>query len=287
MGKIRVATLGSEEEKEQRRRAGARRQTKKSKKDKVEGVGLHGGERTVVMEGAELKPEIKRLVEEVESGVQPAVNSQQSTKLKKKKQAKPKSRRYQEAAKLVDRTKLYLVSSAIDLVKKTSLTRFDGTVELSVNLNAESLGENKALRGSARLPHSMGKTIRVAIADDELLGKIEKGAIDFDILVAAPAMMPKLAKFAKILGPKGLMPNPKNGTIGEDTEKLAASFARGEIHFKTEPDQPILHLVVGKVSQPEKELAENVEAYLSAIGPSKILKATLSATMGPGVKVKI
>lgn len=285
MGKIRVATLGSEEEAEQKRRAGARRQTKKSKKEKVEGVGLHGGERTVMMEGVELKPEIKRLVEEVESGEPSAVSSQQSAKQKKKKEVKPKSKKYQEAAKLVDRNKLYPLPEAIDLVKKTSLTKFDGTVELHVNLRPEILGETKSFRGSVRLPHTTGKTIRVAIADDELLTKLEKNIIDFDLLVSPPSLMPKLAKYAKLLGPKGLMPNPKNGTIGEDPKRLALSFAKGEVNFKNEPDQPVLHLVVGKVSQAEKELQENVEAYVSAINPTKILKATLSATMGPGVKM--
>lgn len=287
MGKIRVATLGSEEEAEQKRRALARRETKKSRKEKVEKVGLHGGERTVVMEGVELKPEIKRLVEEVESGEPSAVSSQQSAKQKKKKEVKPKSKKYQDAAKLVDKNKLYPLSEAIDLVKKTSITTFDGTVELSVNLKPEVLGETKTFRGSVRLPHTTGKTIRVAIADDELLTKLEKNIIDFDMLVCPPSLMPKLAKYAKLLGPKGLMPNPKNGTVTDNPEKRAKELAGGEVNFKNEPDQPILHLVAGKVSQPEKELAENINAYLSAIDASKIAKATLSSTMGPGVKLAI
>jgi large subunit ribosomal protein L1 len=285
MGKIRVAALGNEQEAKQKQRADARRQTKKSKKEKVEGVGMRGGERTVVMEGVELKPEIKKLIEEVEGGEPSAVSNQQPAKQKKKKEVKPKSKRYRQKAKLVDRNKFYALGDAIDLVKKTSLTKFDGTVELHVNCNIESLGETKVLRGAARLPHSTGKTVRVAIADDELLGKIEKGTIDFDVLVAPPSMMPKLAKFAKILGPKGLMPNPKAGTVTDNPEKRAKELTAGEINFKTDPDQPLLHLVVGKVSQPEIELKENIEAYLSAIGKSKILKATLSSTMGPGVKL--
>ncbi|MBI3577433.1 50S ribosomal protein L1 [Candidatus Gottesmanbacteria bacterium] len=236
------------------------------------------------MEGVELKPEIKRLVEEVESGETPDEGKRKKEKGKK---AKPKSKRYQEAAKLVDRNKQYALTDAIDLVKKTSLTKFDGTVELHINLNHESIGETKAFRASVRLPHATGKTVRVAIADDELLLKIEKGQLDFDVLVAPPSMMPKLAKFAKMLGPKGLMPNPKNGTVTDNPEKRAKELAGGEVNFKTDPDQPLLHLVVGKVSQPEKELAENIEAYLSAIGKPKILKVTLSSTMGPGIKVAL
>lgn len=280
MGKIRVATLGSEEESEQKRRADARRQTKKSKKEKVEGVGLHGGERTVMMEGVELKPEIKKLVEEVEGG-ESIVQSRKS----KVKKVKPKSKRYQEAAKLVDRNTFYPLAEAIELVKKTSITKFDGTVELHVNLKPDVLGETKSFRGSVRLPNATGKTIRVAIADEELLTKLEKNIIDFDLLVCPPALMPKLAKYAKLLGPKGLMPNPKNGTVTDNPEKRAKELAGGEVNFKNEPDQPNLHLVVGKVSQPEKELKENVEAYVSAINPTKILKSTLASTMGPGIKV--
>ncbi len=296
MGKIRVATIGSEEEAEQKRRADARRQTKKSKKPfgktqgkvKVEGVGLHGGERTVAMEGVELAPEIRKLVEEVEAGESASGLEDRALKKSKRKQkVRVRSKRYQEAAKLVDKNKTYPIAEAIELVKKTSITKFYGTVELSVNLRPEVLGEGKSFRGSVRLPHSTGKTVRVAIADDELLANIEKGQLNFDILIAPPNMMPKLARYAKILGPKGLMPNPKAGTVTDNPQKRAKELAGGEVNFKNEPDQPILHLVAGKVSQPEKELKENVEAYLAAIGKPKIMKVTLSSTMGPGVKIMV
>ncbi len=284
MGKIRVATLGNEEEKEQKRRADARRQTKKSKKEKVEGVGLKGGERVAVVEGSELKPEFKKLVEEVEAGETP---QQSAEKKRKQKKARVRGRRYQDAAKLVDRTTLYALPDAVALVKKTSLTRFDGTVELHISLNPVSLGDKKDLRGSVQLPHPTGKTIRVAIADDALLGKIEKGDFDFDILVTHPSMMPKLAKFARVLGPKGLMPNPKTGTIGEHPEKIAESLTKGKVNFKTDPDQAVIHLVLGKVSFDDKKLTDNAEAALEAVGKTKIQRATLSATMGPGVKIAL
>ncbi len=283
MGKVRVAVLGDEEEKEQRRRADARRQTKKSKKEKVEHVGLKGGERVVMVEGTELSPETKKLIEEVESG-----ETVEETKKKTRKQkVRVRGKRYQEVVKLVDKNKTYPLSEAIDLVKKTSLTKFDGTVELHVNLNPLSLGEKKDFRTSVKLPHGTGKTIRVAVADDALLSKIETGKIDFDILVAHPTMMAKLAKVAKILGPKGLMPNPKTGTVSPDPEKRAKELNQGEVNIKTEPDQPILHLTVGKVSFEEKQLSDNVKAYLSAIGASKISKATLTSSMGPGIKIVV
>lgn len=289
MGKIRVAKLGDEaSEKEQQRRAQARRQTKASKKEKVEHVGLKGGERIKVVEGTEIKEEFKKLVEEVEKGEPPsAVSPQPSDKKKKQKKERTRSRRYQEAVKLVDKTKLYPLAEAVELVKKTSLTKFDGTVELHLNLNPVSLGDKKDFRGSVALPHGTGKQVKVAIADDKILADIEAGKITFDILVAHPSMMPRLAKVARILGPKGLMPNPKTGTVTPDPEKRAKELASGEVNFKTEPNNPIIHLAVGKISFEDKKLSENIEAALNAVGHAKILKATLASTMGPGVKITV
>lgn len=285
MGKIRVATLGSEEEQEQRRRAQARRQTKKAKKQKVEGVGLKGGERIAVIEGADIKPEVKKLVEEVESGRAPDKGKRGR---RKGKGGKQRSAAYREASRLVDRAKLYPIAEAVALVKKTSLTRFDGTLELHVNLNAQTLPDQKGdYRGSVVLPHGTGKEVRVAIADEALVARVEAGTIDFDVLVAHPSLMPRLAKVAKILGPRGLMPNPKNGTVTENPEKRAKELAQGQVHFKTEPGNPIIHLAVGKVSFEDAKLIENIEAVIAAIGRSKIARATLSATMGPGVKLAV
>lgn len=291
MGKIRVATLGDDQEKEQKRRADARRQTKKSKKtpfdkaqgkQRVEGVGLKGGERVAIVEGTELKGEYKKLVEDVEEGKAP---SEESKKKAKKAKARVRGKRYQDAAKLVDKTKLYSLSDGVKLVKQTSTTKFDGTVELHINLSPLSIGDKKDFRGSVSLPHGTGKQVRVAIADDKLLGDIELGKINFDVLVAHPSMMAKLAKVAKILGPKGLMPNPKTGTVSADPEKVAASLSKGKVNFKTEPDQPIIHMTVGKVSFDSSKLTDNVEAILNAVGRGKIAKASLSSTMGPGIKI--
>lgn len=285
MGKIRIATLGDELEKEQKRRAEARRQTKKSKKTKVEGLGLHGGERVAVVEGTDIKPEFKKLVEEVEEG---EGKQAKQVKSKKEKRVKARSKRYKELAGMVDRTKLYPLPEAVALVKKTSLTKFDGTVELHVNLNPASLGDQKGdFRGTVSLPHGKGREIRVAIAGDAMLSKVEAGIIDFDLLVAHPSMMPKLAKVARILGPKGLMPNPKNGTVTDNPEKRAKELSHGQVNFKAEPGNPIVHLAVGKVSFEDKKLVENIDAILSSIGRGKILRATLTPTMGPGVKLAL
>ncbi len=288
MGKIRVATLGdTSQEKEQKRRAEARRQTKESKKQKVEGVGLHGGERVAVVEGTDIKPEFKKLIEEVEAGERGDKGQETGDKKKKKVKARVRGKRYIEKASLVDKTKFYPLGEAVDLVKKTSVTRFDGTVELHINLNPASLGEKKEYRGSVNLPHGTGKQVRVVIADDKVLAEVEKGTINFDILVAHPSMMPKLAKVARILGPRGLMPNPKTGTVTTDAEKRAKELSTGQVNFKTEPNNPIIHMAIGKVSFEEKQLTDNVNAMLDAVGRNKIAKVTLSSTMGPGIKVAV
>lgn len=290
--------MGDEkDEKEQKRKAEARRQTKQSKKPfgkaqgkvHVEGVGdeglpagRQGGRRVAVVEGTDVNPEFKKLIEEVESG-----EEGKPKKVAKQKKARVRGKNYVTKSSLVDKTKFYPLSEAISLVKQTSFTKFDGTVELHINLNTASLGDKKDFRGSVNLPHGTGKQVRVAIADDAILADIAEGKINFDVLVAHPSMMPKLAKVARILGPKGLMPNPKTGTVTPDPEKRAKELMTGSVNFKTEPDQPILHLTVGKVSFDDKKLVENVNAILAAVGKSKIVKATLSATMSPGVKIAI
>lgn len=292
MGKIRVAKLGDEsQEKEAKRRADARRQTKQSKKpsdkaqgkQKVEGVGLHGGQRVAVVEGTEITPEFKKLIEEVESGETP----QESIKKKaaKAKKVRVRSKRYVEKASLVEKNKQYPLSDAVSLVKQTSLTKFDGTVEIHINLNPQSLGDKKDMRGTVALPHGTGKEVKVVIADDTVIADVEAGKINFDILVAHPSLMPKLARVARILGPKGLMPNPKTGTVGTDPERLALNLSKGQVNFKTEPDQPIIHMIVGKVSFEDKKLLDNIQAVLKAVGTAKIARATLTATMGPGIKL--
>jgi large subunit ribosomal protein L1 len=286
MGKIRVAKLGDEgAEKEQKRKAEARRQTKDSKKTKVEGVGLKGGQRVSVVEGTDINPEFKKLIEEVESGEKPEDSAKK--KAKKEKKIRVRSKRYIEKASLIEKNKLYPVSEAVALVKQTSLTKFDGTVEMHISLNIQMLGEKKDLRGAVSLPHGTGKEVKVVVADEKIIEEITAGKINFDILVAHPTMMPKLAKVARILGPKGLMPNPKNGTVSEDTDKRVKELSHGQVNFKTETDQPLIHMIVGKVSFDEKKLTDNISAVIKAIGANKISKITIAATMGPGVKLAI
>jgi large subunit ribosomal protein L1 len=284
MGKVRVAKLGDEEEeKKQRKRAEKRREAKKAKKEKVTGVGLKGGERVTVVEGGDVKPEFKDLI--TKESAEEKVSEKKKPRAQKK--ARVRSKRYQKLRQMIDPASQYSLVDAVSLVKQTSMTTFDGTVELHLNLNPSSLKAKGDYRGSVNLPHGTGRQIRVAIADDALISEIEGGTINFDVLVAHPSMMRKLARVAKTLGPRGLMPNPKNGTVTDNPEKRAGELAGGEVNFKTEPGQPILHLRVGKVSFDDKKIVDNVNAYLDAVGRPKVLKATLTATMGPGVKVEL
>lgn len=275
MGKIRVAKLGDEKsEKEEKRRAEARRQTKASKKEKTEGETSD-----------EVKPEFQNPTDASEN-----ITEKSGKKSSKEVKQHIHSKKYVESRKLVDPKKLYPLSEAIDLVKKTSITKFDGTVELHLNLNPIVLGEKgekKDYRGSVNLPHGTGKQIKVVVADDKIITEISEGKINFDVLVAHPSMMPKLARVAKILGPKGLMPNPKTGTISPDPEKRAKELSSGEVNFKTEPNNPIIHMPIGKVSFETKKLTENIEAMFKVVGKTKIVKATLASTMGPGIKLAV
>lgn len=181
----------------------------------------------------------------------------------------------------VDRTKFYSISEAVKLVKATNITQFDATITVHLNL----VTKDAPTRVELTFPHLAGAAKRIAIADDALLADIEKGKIEFDILLTTPAFMPKLAKFARILGPKGLMPSPKSGTISPDPSAKAKEFAGGKTVVKAEPKFPLMHVTVGKVGQPETELVANIQALIEGVKPKNITKAVIASTMSPGVKV--
>lgn len=192
-----------------------------------------------------------------------------------------RSSKMKSAKMQVDRTKFYDVDEAAELVKKTNVARFNATVTLHLNL------KEKLSRVEVTFPHSTGVTKKVAIVTDELLKEIEKGDLNFDILVATPAMMPKLTKYARVLGPKGLMPNPKTGTITDNPEAKKKELEGGRTIVAGESKYPLMHAVVGKVEQPAEELAANVQALIEAVKTKNVLKATLAATMSPGVKIRV
>jgi len=256
MGQKKIKIVGEEPKPEK----------EQPKEKKVRISGLKGGERVKVVEAEPAKlPEKEPAQEEKKS----------------KRKPKVRGKKYLAAKAKIDQNKLYPLTEAVKLVKKTSITKFVGSLE--AHLVVKQVGE----LGELNLPYFKGKAKRVVVADDQVIEQIKAGKIDFDVLLASPKMMPKLLPFARILGPKGLMPNPKSGTLVKDPEKAVKQFSKNTIKVKTERKAPVLHLVLGKLDQPDKELIANVEALIKLLGPGQIKKMVLKATMGPGVKVKV
>ena len=183
----------------------------------------------------------------------------------------------------VDPQKKYELKEAVKLLKSTNITKFVSTVTLHLNL----VTKDTPTRVELTFPFVAGATKRVAIVTDELLKDIEKGKLEFDILVTSPAFMPKLAKYAKVLGPKGLMPSPKAGTVTNDPEKKAKEFAGGKTVVKAEAKFPLMHVTVGKINQKEEELIANIKALLDGVKLKNVTKATLASTMSPGIKLQL
>lgn len=192
---------------------------------------------------------------------------------------KTRGKKYKGAKSLVDKTKIYSPKEAFELLKKISFAKFGGSVEVHLNVI------DKGISGEVKLPHFEGKALKVAIFDEKLLEEIKAGKINFDILLATPADMPLLMPLAKILGPKGLLPNPKNGTITPDPKKTAEKFSGSALRFKTENDFPQVHTIIGKTGQPVEELTANFEALIKAVNPKNIKKAYIKSTMSPSVRV--
>lgn len=261
MGKIRVKTFGDEvEEQKDAKKLEQKREDKKQ------------------------RAEAKEVVEETPTGetkVEPKKEEPKKEKVKIKKDQKAfHSQKYDDLATKVDKNKVYSLSEGLDLLEKVQRGKFDETVELHLNTSTPGIS------GNITLPHGTGKITKVAIATDALILEIEKGTIDFDILVAEPQMMVKLAKVARILGPKGLMPNPKNGTVSTNPEEVAKKYEVGLISFKTEAKNPLLHLTVGKVSFGKEKLTQNIQDLLKAVKKANIVNVTLKSTMSPGIKIK-
>lgn len=229
----------------------------------------------------------------VEAEPVPAVASSSPTpptsptapKTKTPKAERIRGKKYLRARAKVDSEKLYSPTEAIALAKETSVSSFGGSIQLHLVIHGSF---NKILD----LPHEAGKAKRVEVATDETIKRLKDGKIDFDILVAPPSMMPKLVPFAKILGPRGLMPNPKNGTLSDKPVEAAKKWNRSDsgghsLQVKSEAKSPLVHTVIGKVNQPDTELVENFRVIVGAVGSKNIEKAYVAPTMGPSIKVAV
>ncbi|MCR5743154.1 MAG: 50S ribosomal protein L1 [Lachnospiraceae bacterium] len=222
-----------------------------------------------------------------------------------------RGKKYQEAAKLIDRAVQYDVADAISLIKKTATAKFDETVEVHIRTGCDGRHADQQIRGAVVLPHGTGKTVKILVfakgdkADEalaagadyvgaeDLIPKIQnEGWLDFDVVVATPNMMGVVGRLGRVLGPKGLMPNPKAGTVTMDITKAVNEIKAGKIEYRLDKTN-IVHVPVGKASFTEEQLAENFQTIMAAINKAKpaavkgayLKSVTLTTTMGPGVKL--
>ncbi len=223
-----------------------------------------------------------------------------------------RSKRFKEAQKLVDKEKSYVLGDAVEVLKKAPTVKFDESVEIALRIGVDPKKSDQQVRSTVFLPHGSGKTIRVIVlakgdkakealdagadhaGDQELIDKIKGGWTDFDAIIATPDMMREVGKLGKVLGPRGLMPTPKAGTVTTDVKKAVEDLKKGKIEFKVDKNSVVNNLV-GKLSFTKDQLVENIESLLSAILKAKPATAKgqylcslfLSSTMGPGLKIDI
>ena len=232
----------------------------------------------------ELQEETKEAQEETEKEKRKGKKSA-SKKVEAKKLKKPFcGKKYLAAYALIDHNKLYEHSEAIDKMLETNVVKFDSTVEIHAKL---SIG---GVRGTIILPAGAPKEKRVMVADDksveDIITEVKGRKINFDILIATPSVMPKLAQVAKILGPKGLMPSPKSGTVVGDTKATIEEIKSGKVEYKQD-EQKNIHLAIAKISFGKEKISENLEAFVRALPKNKVEALFLTSSMGPSVKLEI
>lgn len=222
-----------------------------------------------------------------------------------------RGKNYRKLAELVDGSKVYTLSDALELATKTNPAKFDASVEIHVRLGVDPRQADQNVRATVTLPHGTGKTIRVAVfapeadaaaakkagadiaGDEDFLKQLDKQEINFDVLVATPAYMPKLGKYARLLGPKGLMPNPKSGTVAADVVKAVTEAKAGKVEYRVDK-QATIHLSIGKVSFGAQKLEENARTFFTSLQSQKpsslkgsyVKSTAIATTMGPGIKVE-
>lgn len=223
---------------------------------------------------------------------------------------KKRGKRYDAAQKLVDRTKLYDIAEAVSILKEAATANFDETVEVALRLGVDPKKADENIRGAVVLPHGTGKTQRVLvfakgdkvkeaeeagadyIGDEETIEKINDGWFDFDVVVATPDMMAEVGKLGRVLGPKGLMPNPKTGTVTFDVQKAVEEIKAGKVEYRVDPSSNV-HVPIGKVSFDDEKLIENFETIVDTIVRAKpqsskgtyLRNIVITSTMGPGIKI--
>ncbi len=259
----------------------------------------------------EVKAEEERQARKEERKVADATSKPKGEKPVTRPRIERRGKKYQEAAKLVEKGKVYGLKEAIELALKTSTVKFDASVEIHARLGVDPRQADQNIRTTLVLPNGNGKTVRVAVfapldvckaakaagadiaEDEEFLKQLDKGTIDFDVLISTPQYMPKLGKYARLLGPKGLMPNPKAGTVTMDVEKAVKEAKAGKVEYRVDK-QSIVHIGVGKASFGVDKLVENANAFFESLKGQKpsSLKGTyvksvfIATTMGPSIAIE-
>ena len=287
--------------------------------DNIDGIDKEAKE-TFAKSGKKSKKHIEEVKAEEERQAKKAEKAEKDEEAAKKpKGAAPivrpklerRGKKYQEAHKLIEKGKAYNLKDAIDLAIKTSPVKFDATLEAHVRLGVDPRQADQNIRTTIVLPNGNGKTVRVAVfapldeakkakaagadiaEDDEFLKRLEKGEINFDVLIATPAYMPKLGKFARSLGPKGLMPNPKAGTVTTDVEKAVKEAKAGKVEYRVDK-QAIVHIGLGKVSFGADKLLQNATTFFSSLKSMKpaslkgqyVKSVYITTSMGPSISVE-
>ncbi len=259
----------------------------------------------------EVKAEEERQARKAERAAADAVEKPKGEKPVTRPKLERRGKKYQEAYKLVEKGKTYTLKDAIELAIKTSPVKFDASVEAHVRLGVDPRQADQNIRTTIVLPNGNGKTVRVAVfapldvckaakaagadiaEDEEFLKQLEKGEINFDVLISTPQYMPKLGKYARLLGPKGLMPNPKAGTVTMDVEKAVKESKAGKVEYRVDK-QAIVHIGLGKVSFGTDKLMENATAFFESLKAQKpaslkgsyVKSVFITSTMGPSISVE-
>lgn len=259
----------------------------------------------------EVKAEEERQARKVERAAVEAAEKPKGAAPVTRPRIERRGKKYQEAAKMIEKDKLYALKDAIELAIKSNPVKFDASVEIHTRLGVDPRQADQNIRTTLVLPNGSGKTVRVAVfapadvcktakaagadiaEDEEFLKKLEKGTIDFDILISTPQYMPKLGKFARLLGPKGLMPNPKAGTVTIDVEKAVKEAKAGKVEYRVDK-QAIVHIGIGKVSFGTDKLMENASAFFDSLRSQKpaslkgsyVKSVFITTTMGPSIQVE-
>jgi len=268
-------------------------------------------EKTTAKAGKRSAKAVKEAEEKEAKEERKSKAAEEATEDKPKQAAKPtrsrlerRGKKFRDAAKLVEQGKAYTLAQALELAQKTSPVKFDATVELHINLNVDPRHADQNIRDNLVLPAGTGKDVRVAVFDDEkvegadiagveaITKMLDKGDLGFDVLIATPTQMPKLGKFARVLGPRGLMPNPKSGTVTTDVAKAVKEAKAGRVEYRVD-STGIVHIGIGKVSFGQTKLLDNAQAVVASVKSNKpasvkgtyVKSAHLSTTMGPSITV--